>query len=250
MAMELLPAELVNKAGAKVVTRHVLKTKTAIAFYFSAHWCPPCRQFTPLLARAYAESRTGQGQNVEVVFVSSDRSPADQASYMREAHGDWLAVPLGDPAGQALSARFGVRGIPALKVVGLDGSVISEDGRQEVSALGKNAFGQWEQLAPAAIDTSTVLLLNDNGDDVKKDACDILIKLFGNIVKDPQNIKYRQIKLANPKIEQKLLVASGAFEVLFSVGFEEADDKVILPLSASVAKVDKYKTAIEKLLQG
>ena len=30
--------------------------------------------------------------------------------------GDWLAVPFGDPLLDQLSTRFGVRGIPALKV--------------------------------------------------------------------------------------------------------------------------------------
>ena len=67
-----------------------------------------------------------------MVFVSSDRSEDQQMQYMREAHGeavvvlvlvmmspwpgDWLAVPWGDPLVEALSSRFGVRGIPALKV--------------------------------------------------------------------------------------------------------------------------------------
>jgi len=241
--------ELVNKNGKRVLANHALKEKKAIALYFSAHWCPPCRQFTPVLARAYSESRSsGEGGSVEVIFVSSDRSAADFQSYMREAHGDWLAVPFGDPLCQTLSSRFGVRGIPSLQVIGMDGTKISQDGRQDISALGRNAFGQWERLAPALVDTSTVNLLNDNTDIVKKEAIDILVKLLSNIIKDPDNIKYRQIKLSNPKIEEKLLGAVGGFEVLFSVGFEEDDDKVILPLSASIGKVEKFRDAIQNLL--
>ena len=53
------------------------------------------------------------------------------------------------------------------------------------------------------------------------DACEILVKLLANVIRDPQNMKYRSIRLSNPKIESKLLAANGAFEVLFSVGFEE-----------------------------
>ena len=30
--------------------------------------------------------------------------------------GDWLAIPWGDPLVESLGTRFGVRGIPALKV--------------------------------------------------------------------------------------------------------------------------------------
>jgi nucleoredoxin len=66
--MDLLAGQsLVTKAGSKVLANHALKVgpgmshprlesfvfqgKTVIVFYFSAHWCPPCRQFTPVLAR-------------------------------------------------------------------------------------------------------------------------------------------------------------------------------------------------------
>ena len=65
--------------------------------------------------------------------MSSDRSQADMMDYMRNTHADWLAIPFGSPAVQALSSHFGVRGIPALVVVGRDGAVI----RQEVMALGE-----------------------------------------------------------------------------------------------------------------
>ncbi len=35
---------------------------------------------------------------------------------VQESHGDWYALPHGDPAAQLLSSKFSVRGIPALKV--------------------------------------------------------------------------------------------------------------------------------------
>ena len=69
--------------------------------------------------------------------MSSDRSQADMMDYMRNTHADWLAIPFGIPAVQALSSHFGVRGIPALVVVGRDGSIISQEGRQEVMSLGE-----------------------------------------------------------------------------------------------------------------
>ena len=138
--MDLLAAIEPNlvRSGNQLPVRQVLEGKTVLAFYFSAHWCPPCRQFTPALAQAYSQSRQpGQGGGVELIFVSSDRSQADMLDYMGESHADWLAVPFGSPAVQALSSHFGVRGIPALKVVGRDGTIISAEGRQEVMSLGQ-----------------------------------------------------------------------------------------------------------------
>ena len=31
----------------------VLEDKNIVCFYFSAHWCPPCRGFTPILKSFY-----------------------------------------------------------------------------------------------------------------------------------------------------------------------------------------------------
>ncbi len=36
--------------------------------------------------------------------------------FLKESHGNWYALPYGDPTAQLLSSQFSVRGIPALKV--------------------------------------------------------------------------------------------------------------------------------------
>ena len=41
-----------------------------------------------------------ESEGVEIIFVSSDRSPADMVSYMKESHGNWLAVEHGSELGQ------------------------------------------------------------------------------------------------------------------------------------------------------
>ena len=45
-------------------SEETLETKTlwqdgvkAVGFYFSAHWCPPCRQFTPKLGEVYKQAQ-------------------------------------------------------------------------------------------------------------------------------------------------------------------------------------------------
>ena len=42
-----------------------------VGIYFSAHWCPPCRNFTPVLAEFY-NSVNQNGKILEIIFVSSD----------------------------------------------------------------------------------------------------------------------------------------------------------------------------------
>jgi len=101
-----------------------------VAIYFSAHWCPPCRGFTPVLKDFYNElASTGK---FEVVFVSSDKSPSDALSYMKESHGNWLYVPHGDAFVQELKTKYNVRGIPMLVIIKADGTLVDDDGRSPV----------------------------------------------------------------------------------------------------------------------
>lgn len=51
---EIFGDQLVSKAGLKD-TNELLSGKKIIGLYFSAHWCPPCRQFTPVLSTVYED---------------------------------------------------------------------------------------------------------------------------------------------------------------------------------------------------
>ena len=69
----VLGAELMVHRDGKVSrmpTAAALAGKRFIALYFSAHWCGPCRKFTPLLSVCYEDQP--EKDEVEVVFVSSD----------------------------------------------------------------------------------------------------------------------------------------------------------------------------------
>ena len=55
--MNSLAGQQVLRRDESVVAADVaLDGKKIIAFYFSAHWCPPCRLFTPVLAEFYSVS--------------------------------------------------------------------------------------------------------------------------------------------------------------------------------------------------
>ena len=239
---------LVNKNGSPWNTSLQNSGVKIVAIYFSAHWCPPCRQFTPVLKTAFEEyKRSSTNNKMSVVFVSGDRSQDDMIAYMKEAHGDWPALSPGSSLQQSLNSAFQVRGIPSLIVVDINGEVLSREGRQEVMSMRSQAFQSWEGMF-TDLDTSVVATLQDNPSDIMKGAAEILVKLLGNVIREPNNVKFRNIRLGNPKIESKLLVANGAFEILFSVGFEEGTDSLILPMSASIPLVTAFKTAIEKIL--
>merc|ERR1712019_170041 len=116
-------ATLIKADGSKVEAEKALENKDLVLYYFSAHWCPPCRQFTPMLSDFYGEV----SDDLEIVFVSSDRSPEDMISYMKESHGDWCGVEHNSALATDLKQKYGVQGIPMLVVVKKDGTLVTKD---------------------------------------------------------------------------------------------------------------------------
>merc|ERR1712243_152859 len=43
--------KLLTKSGESTMAS--VQSAPVLAYYFSAHWCPPCRKFTPVLADLY-----------------------------------------------------------------------------------------------------------------------------------------------------------------------------------------------------
>ena len=56
-----------------------LKAKTAIGIFFSGHWCPPSREFTPDLIDAYDTWARQKG--FEIIFCSSDQTEEEFRDY-------------------------------------------------------------------------------------------------------------------------------------------------------------------------
>jgi len=129
MLCSLLGDTLMGKDG-EVKTSEALTNKTAIALYFSAHWCPPCRGFTPQLAEWYTKDLKAKG--LEVIFVSSDQDEEAFKEYFGEQ--PWLALPFAErDLKTALSKKFKVSGIPSLVILDGEGKTITKDGRAAVS---------------------------------------------------------------------------------------------------------------------
>eukprot|EP00931_Biecheleriopsis_adriatica_P065442 TRINITY_DN3996_c0_g1_i1.p1 TRINITY_DN3996_c0_g1~~TRINITY_DN3996_c0_g1_i1.p1 ORF type:complete len:462 (+),score=127.59 TRINITY_DN3996_c0_g1_i1:59-1387(+) len=139
-AVELLGEKLL-KGGEEIETAKAFEGKKAVALYFSAHWCPPCRGFTPKLAEWYKDGLAEKG--LEVVFISSDR---DEGSF-KEYYGEqpWLALPFSARDKKAaLSKKYKVSGIPSLIIINPeDGSTITSDGRSAVSSDPKGEKFPW-----------------------------------------------------------------------------------------------------------
>ena len=93
------------------------------ALYFSAHWCPPCRMFTPKLVEWY-NSFKPKHPEFELVFVSSDRDQAAMEEYIKGDNMPWPAVKF-DQAQSETFQKFGSSGIPYLVLIDSEGNAVT-----------------------------------------------------------------------------------------------------------------------------
>ena len=92
LCTDLLGPQLLSRRVSTNTTT-ALKTSRLVGLYFSAHWCPPCRQFTPMLIELYSHLKEENPMHgLEIVFVSSDRDRPSFNGYY--ASMPWLSVPF------------------------------------------------------------------------------------------------------------------------------------------------------------
>jgi len=150
MVVDAIGADLIAQAGGK-----------PIGLYFSAHWCPPCRGFTPKLAGFYKD---GLKETMEIIFVSSDK---DEAAF-KEYHSEmpWPALPYDKRKEKdILSKHMGVQGIPSFAVINPDGTIVTTDGRSKVE---KDPKGE---NFPAAWLPQPFNDVNDDPSDLNEEKC-------------------------------------------------------------------------------
>jgi thiol-disulfide isomerase/thioredoxin len=77
----------------------------SIGLYLSAHWCPPCRHFTPKLAEIYQEAKIDP-KHFQIIFISCDRDEQSFNEYRSEM--PWPSAPLSSTT--LLKAYFQISG--------------------------------------------------------------------------------------------------------------------------------------------
>ena len=117
-----------------------LAGKKLIGLYFSGHWCPPCRKFTPELVDFYNRVAP-QHPEFEILFVSVDHSDSAMQNYMREANMPWPAIDYSKIKAKESITRYVGNGVPCLVLVDASGKVLSD------SFAGKDYVGPQKVVA-------------------------------------------------------------------------------------------------------
>lgn len=94
--------QLLRQDGSTVPATEAFKGKKYVLIYFSAHWCPPCQRFTPLLADFYDEHK--DACDFEVLFVSSDREEGRMMDFFQNRSSNYVRRSAGVENGDAAAA--------------------------------------------------------------------------------------------------------------------------------------------------
>ena len=137
---ELFGDNVIDKQGNKVDLATLGGADKSLGIYFSAHWCPPCRGFTPVLKEFY-EKVNKDSKVFEVVFCSNDGNDAAFERYFAEM--PWTAVPYGDHRISNLKQKYGITGIPTLVIINKNGDIVSMEGRSDVQTDSNGALESW-----------------------------------------------------------------------------------------------------------
>lgn len=135
--------------GELVPATAALNGKDLVAVYYSAHWCPPCRAFTPELS-AFYDKAVKDYPNFQMIFMSSDRSADAMKEYMEWGKMNFPAVKYAQRGGSGLG-ELAARGIPYLIVLDAEGNQI----------LGKDPGENWK--APQLVLAELKDLLKSKG---------------------------------------------------------------------------------------
>jgi thiol-disulfide isomerase/thioredoxin len=127
-----------------------LAHKKLFAFYFSAHWCQPCRKFTPQLVEYYNRV-VAQHPEFEIIFYSFDKSGSAMETYMRETNMPWPAIEYGKLQEKEVLKKNAGNGIPSLVLVDATGRVLS------------SSYAGTQYLGPAKVLSDLDAILAGNG---------------------------------------------------------------------------------------
>ncbi|CAK4086521.1 unnamed protein product [Aphanomyces euteiches] len=129
---ELLGNELLTKQGVKP-TEELLAGKKYVGIYFSAHWCPPCRAFTPILSESYDAFIEDDHEDFAIVFVSSDKDEEQFNGYYSQMPFYSLPYKYRELKEELAKQKYEVKTIPCLVFLNSAGEIVTKEGRNLVA---------------------------------------------------------------------------------------------------------------------
>ncbi len=126
----ILGEKLLTSSGESFETAKIVNDAKYVALYFSAHYCGPCRKFTPMFSVLYEDRPT---KDIEVIFISNDTSNDEFNEYFEDM--PWYAVPFDLDELDKIKTHYDVSGIPRVIVIDSQtGEIVNNDARGAIAS--------------------------------------------------------------------------------------------------------------------
>lgn len=96
-----------------------------------------------------------------------------------------------------------------------------------------------------SIISNLLVAIEQNSRESYLEAVRILLILLDNVIREPNNPKFRAIRLENPTIHKKLLSLAGVTDLLREIGFIRTQSEYILPENIVLENIKQYRDVIQ-----
>lgn len=132
--------QLETSKGEKIDVDTTLNGKICL-LYFTASWCPPCVQFSPILD----EFAGKHSEDVVVIIVSSDHSEQEFESYSSKKP-NLFRLPFSSASkADELRAKFGIYALPTVQVLSADGKSLTSWGKSAITRNPSGCVQAWKK---------------------------------------------------------------------------------------------------------
>lgn len=96
-----------------------------------------------------------------------------------------------------------------------------------------------------SIISNLLVAFEQNSRESYLEAVRILLILLDNVIREPNNPKFRAIRLENPTIHKKLLSLAGVTDLLREIGFIRTQSEYVLPENIVLENIKQYRDVIQ-----
>ncbi|XP_055920485.1 peptide-N(4)-(N-acetyl-beta-glucosaminyl)asparagine amidase [Eupeodes corollae] len=97
-----------------------------------------------------------------------------------------------------------------------------------------------------SINSNSLMAIERNSRESYLEAVRILLILLDNVIREPNNPKYRAIRLENRTIREKLLSLAGVTDLLREIGFIRTQSEYVLPETTVLENIKQYREVIKR----
>lgn len=134
----------VSNAFGEVTVSRSLDNRAAVGVLFAASWDAASVVLVENLALQW-ESANNSGQRYQIVWVSYDFIRDDYINFFTPMPTNWLSIGFQSPKRFLTAAVLGIRGLPAVVVLGSDGTIITHRGGEYVKSDPYAVSFPWRQ---------------------------------------------------------------------------------------------------------